>query len=590
MQIPAADPGAAAAAANALETKNENMERLKNVLVAAAFVFACVAYWVVPYKLATGPGGSFYTVGYQGDEYDYAQRLQPLIPGTTPANSINGIQDPGIVSQTYLEDLLRPALTALRIDVISFYWFWRAMLPVVLGVLLVLLARECFPRASGAQLPCAAAAAALPLFPCACDLLRAPESLQKWYPPLQGWFNRVPTNIEYVLSLLLAWLFIRFIARPRPGRGILLALASAATVYLRMYTALTWSPVIALGTVWLFISRRMRFTTGLWMLTALLLAMTPWWLTKHQNERSPAFEQYMARWFGSAPYCIHPLLVVYLSLALALLLAAWTAPRRFRPLLALSGLSMAMWPFAAGLLWFSRELMLYDRFGEFYWVALAAAGMLVLGGAAARFRRAFASKLILPLLGVSFAASAGLAWHNYNYDFLGDPESPYRNVAVDLIYCRAYRWIAEHTPPDALFLVDDGYDWSLVYRGKNELRGEAPDGTTMLSKADLFQIVARRKRIYNEHVMYGAMSDDTFVDLMILHRGTFGFPIDGPEYVRVLREFQPTHILWRKVPLNPMPAAPVPRGLGAQLKGLSKVIYEDNVCEVWELNLPQPGQ
>ena len=539
---------------------------------------------MVPYKLAFGTGGSFYTFGFQGDEYDYAQRLQPLLPGTTPLNSINGIQDPKLASPIYLEDALRPVLELLHIDVIGFFWVWRILFPVALLLLLMLLARECFPARAGIFVPAAAAAAALPLLACGIELLRAIPATAKFYAPIQGLLSRVPTNIEFILSALLALLFVRFITWPDYRRGIAVALISALSVYVRMYVALTWAPVIGAVTCWLYLKGRMRFSVGATMLLVLIAALIPWGLTAHTNSRSPVYGEFMIRCFGNWPYQISPLMMIYIVIAVLLFGGGLLTASRYRPLITLSALSMLAWPFASGLLSFSRELMLYDRFVEFYGIGLVLTAFLGLGAYAVA-SRCDARTLVLPLAAIALASSIVLGYQNYSYNYLAEPESPYRNVAVDQACVPAYTWIHDHVDPDALFLVDDGYDWSLVFEdGPKTLSGSAPDGTAMLSKGDLFQLVARRKRVYNEHVMYGAMSDDQFLKLMILHRGTFGFPIQFSVYDRALLDTWPTHIFWRKLPLNPVPPAPIPRGVGTQLRKFSYVIYEDATCEVWELN------
>ena len=67
-------------------------------LIAVASVATLAACWVIPWRLCLGPHGSFYTFGYVGDEYVYAQRIQSLITGASPLNPINGICDPIIIS------------------------------------------------------------------------------------------------------------------------------------------------------------------------------------------------------------------------------------------------------------------------------------------------------------------------------------------------------------------------------------------------------------------------------------------------------------------------------------------------------------
>jgi hypothetical protein len=111
-----------------------------------ALLTTLCAAWLPGLKLAFGPNASYYAFGYVGDEYVYAQRIQPLIAGTTATNPVNGICDSGVISPYYLEDLLRVVLTYSGIDVIALFWIWRGVFPVLLACGMVLLAGSCLKR------------------------------------------------------------------------------------------------------------------------------------------------------------------------------------------------------------------------------------------------------------------------------------------------------------------------------------------------------------------------------------------------------------------------------------------------------------
>jgi hypothetical protein len=62
------------------------------------------ATWVLPYRLLNDTGNSFYTFGFVGDEYFYAERIQPLVGGATAVNTVSGLAI-RTISPFYLENL-----------------------------------------------------------------------------------------------------------------------------------------------------------------------------------------------------------------------------------------------------------------------------------------------------------------------------------------------------------------------------------------------------------------------------------------------------------------------------------------------------
>src|SRR5262249_21227026 len=120
--------------------------RTIRILCVVALASAIASCWIVPWRLAFGPGGSYYTFGYLNDEYNYAQRIQPLLDGATATNPINGVCDSRIHSQFFLEDACRLFITLTGVNVVSFMWAWRLLSPLIIITFAFLLARECMPR------------------------------------------------------------------------------------------------------------------------------------------------------------------------------------------------------------------------------------------------------------------------------------------------------------------------------------------------------------------------------------------------------------------------------------------------------------
>jgi hypothetical protein len=563
------------------------------LLVAVAFAAALFSYWSIPLKLAFGPGGSYYTCCYIPDELYYIQRAEPLIAGTGATNTINGLRDPAVISPYYLEDLCRAFVSITGIHVITFVWAWRILFPLVMAMLLFLIARECLPRSSGTTLQFASAALTLVLIPCCYDLVTD-------YPVPQLFINRVFTNAEYPLSLLIALLTLRLLRRPTAWRGISLSLASAAATYFRIYLALAWCVPVILATLLLLLKRRLSLRNGCLMLGSLVVTLLPWVWINSIDKRSPAFEEMLLRTFEDTPYQIHPHTMLYLSIALLLVIAGKFVAGRFRLFCFSSALAMAAFPFVSGIFWFNAEIVLYDRFGAFYWIALSCAviaGIATLAASRALRRNATRRNTIIAAASsIGLCAAGGIAYHNYSFQYDVNSIKHVTNFTPktpgDSQFVAAYDWIRSNTPGDALFLNDDGYDWSLVglqrdASGNMIISEAAPDGTSMRGKSDLFQIVAHRRQVFSEILIGSALSTGDYFALLFLQRGTFGYPLDAATYKNLLKQFRPSYILWRKKPIYPtQQPAPVPRGYGAQLKAFCTTVYVDDACEVWKINYP----
>ncbi|MCY3020223.1 MAG: hypothetical protein NTW87_14490 [Planctomycetota bacterium] len=550
---------------------------LIRTLICLAFAGTLAAACIPGLRLAFGRHGSFYTFGFVGDEYFYAQRIQPLLAGTTAGNPVNGICDPTVVSEHYLEDACRGLLTVTGLDVIVVAWAWRVVFPLLLAGAMALLAGACLKRRRpwSAQLCWAAGAAAFALIYVGYDPVTS-------FPPLQGWLHRFPTNIEYVLSALTALAYVRFADAPDARRGAIVALAGALLLYLRPYVALPWGIALGSGMIYCLAARRMSWRVAFTTVGILLAAMTPWLLIHWCNSRSVVYRDLMERYYWARGYHVHILWPTYVGIAAVFVLASFLAQRRVRVFFWSCALAMAAVPFISGLFTFSQELLFYERFSPFFLVTLGAAGMLSLRAAAEGWRgkagwhttSRWAGALALGAL----VAGGVVAWRNATFDLLRYKLSQYPSVVRDLPHVPAYKWICENTPPDALFIVDDGFDWSRNTRfmedGHPYLVLWAPDGTDVLTVDDLFQLVARRRRIFTERLYVNTLSTDDLILLGYLQRGTFGLPVKEPLYYRALKKFRPTHVFWRRT-------APIPRGYGARLR--HRVVYTDDVCEVWEL-------
>ncbi|MCY3022358.1 MAG: hypothetical protein NTW87_25540 [Planctomycetota bacterium] len=544
-----------------------------------ALTAALAACWVIPYRLATTGARSFYACVFIGDEGFYAARVQPLLCGATATNPVNGVCDPKAVSMFFLEDLLRAVITCSGVDVVAFVWLWRYVFPVALLGLMVLLARAAIaPRRRPWSPPLRLAAAAAGFV-----LLYILHHLLIVFPPVQGWLNRFPTNTEFFLSAAVAWAFVYFSNAPGIKRGIILALASAAIVYLRPYAALGWGIAVPVAMIGLVLAKRMTVRVALATLAAVLLFLTPWIVIAAWNGQTPTQHELVMRYFRPPKhYYVNPYWTQCLPLGALFCLAALGIRRRHRLFLVSCGASIAILPFVTGFFYFAREL-LFHRFCVFYLVVLAVAGMLLVD----RFSQSWrgtkgwlaARRWTIGLSAGAAAAACYLAVANWNYDFAKYPEGPYAAVADELRYVPAYQWIREQTPETALFLFDDGSDWHDGRFGQK--------GTSMLAQGDLFQIVARRRRVFSERLLVNVLSNEDYTALRLLHRATFGMAYkDMNRVVAALQRFQPSHIFVRK-------ERSAQRGLLPRFKTASKVVYGDDVCEVWELHYdttPEAGQ
>ncbi|MFH0938752.1 MAG: hypothetical protein V1899_05680 [Planctomycetota bacterium] len=544
-----------------------------NWFIVAVFGFIIAAIWVIPYRLSSGPNG-YYTFGYFSDEYTYAHRIQTLIPDTTSTNPVNGICDPNVISPFFLEDACRAVITFLRMDVIYFFWIWRFAFPIILAGLLIFLTFQCLPRSHklwSQSLRFAVAAAALALLYCVYDLVTP-------FPPLQGWLHRIPTNIEYLLAILMASLYVRMLRAPSVSRGAMLAIACAATVYLRFYTAVPWALLIGSSLIFFVVVRAVPVRVAVVTAVVLLLALLPWFIALYTNNGSAVYAQMFERYYGQFSWRVHPKWLLYCSFASAFIAVSRLVLRPWRELLVIAGLTLVALIFLTGWLPMAKELINLERYGWFYLVMLVWAMMLCVAQWSAswhgRSGLQLANRTVLMLGVVSLIGAGILAFKNCRADLFACKFSPYPSVVADLKYLKAYNWIAQNTPANALFLVDSGYDWSQVPQG-NEQRA----WQKFIMQDDLF-LLARRRRIYHIRIYGNILSHVDYQALCELQYGTFGapvgYPLDQRAYIAALIRFTPSYVLWRKT-------APVPRNNGALLRDMAQVVYSDDICEIWKL-------
>jgi hypothetical protein len=537
------------------------------LLVFAAGLCAC---WIIPVRLAcTGPS-SYYTFGYVCDEYSYAQRIQPLLPGATRNNPVNGIGDHDAVSPYFLEDGVRTAITVLGIDPVAFIWIWRILMPCILAWTLWLLARACVPirkDGSSAMLSLALSTLAFPMLHVLYDLITPTL-------PLQGYINRFPTNIEYPLSIFTALVYVRFYIQRNIKSALLLALLGSAMLYLRPYAAIPWGITLAVGLLWPAIRRQVQWRK-VWIAGgSVAVLIVPLILVSLHNGRSLAYTETLQRYLSPQYYSVHPHWILYLSLAIALTAGSRLLQRRFRTIAITYALPLFILPFACGHTQFSRELA-YDRFAVFYLPALLCIAMLAAGRYAfmPRFRTGF-RQTTEKICGLGLVAALALTIENSLYKFESYPFGPFLAIKQELPCVTAYQWLSEHTPPDALILADDGFDWRVP---SNERQVAIVWQEVFLGHEDLFSIVSRRKRLYSSRLYGNILSNDDELKLRAIYLGTFGVKVNKDRFMAAFREFTPDYILWRK-------EAGVGRGYGADLRPICEVVHSDENCEIWKLD------
>jgi len=545
------------------------------LLIGASFILTLAACWIVPYRMAFGPSGSKYTCFYLPDEATYATRLQPLHQRSNANNTLNGVTDPNAISPLFLERLIRGIVTLFDVDIIKVFWAWRVLFPMAFAIACIVLARSALPR----RLPTwtlplylSAAAAAFVLLYLGDDLLMAGY-------PLRYSVSRIPTSIEVLFSLLLAWLFVRFLSDPKFSSGAPLVLGAVLLLYLRPYAAIPWGMMIAACMSMMVLRRTLTLRLALALLGVTILALLPLLLLARLNSSSSAYADMMQRTFYTPfPYSVHPRWLRFLIMAAGLWAFARFAEGRFRPFFHSAAIALAVLPFICGLFSFAAEMVTNDRFVGFYLSVGLAGGMLILarhssnwkGRAGYRRARRFA----FALQGVALLAAVWVARTSLVYE-INSPRSPYEYCVEEQRFLPAYQWTRQNTPPGALFLVDDGIDWSQMPLDDRFLKLFY---RRMLWNEDFFQVVARRRKVWSDKLQFDAISEQDLLSLYLLQQGTFGLAVPLERYRELFKRFDPSYILWHKnAPGNP----PRPRGRSGDLK--YAVVYSDAETEIWKI-------
>lgn len=542
--------------------------------------------WLIPWRMRFDPGGSYHTFGYIPDEIFYAQRLQPLIPGTTGANPLNGITDPAIVSQFFLEDACRTVISVTGIHVITFFWIFRIAFPLVFFCSMLLLSRSILVRRTKPWSYPLAFAMAVGCFSGIYffyDVLAEPL-------PFRVWIDRIPTCIEYVLSVLLAWAGVRWCSRLDAPSGVLVAAIAAVLMYLRPYLAVPWLMALTVLGVWLLATRRLKWRPALLVVGFGILALTPWQVVGMMNDHSPTHREWIARYFDwdRTAYRVHSYVVMYEIFALLIALSALKIKTSWRPLVVSCAISLSLIPFVCGIIKpVGREMLLGDRFGSFYLVVMSCALMLLLRGTIDTWRGrdswGQARRVVISASAAAACMAVFTGIRDMEFEFAIQPVGHYDSMVREQAFIPAYDWVREHTPAHALFVVDDGYDWINT--------PEDPAGLIRLlnrvcRRNDIFHLVARRRVLYTDWMVFSVISDQDLDELGTLQRGIFGCPVEMKKFLRALKRFRPGYVLWRKTPCEPVSheLAPIPRGLGVQLRKISDVVYSDSFCEIWKIH------
>jgi len=547
--------------------------------VIAACILAC---WVIPYRLATEPRGSYYTPTYIGDELYYAQKVQPLIPGTTPQNTVNGIHNPKLVSPWFIDDFVRILVGIAGVHVLTFIWAWRILFPLALCACLAALIHATLPARlrtwhTGLRLSALGATFAGLYF--LYDFVIP-------FPPLQGFINRFPTNLEYLLSVLIAAFYVQFLRRGTLRWALALGLTLAATCYIRPYLAIPWGPAVTLGVAALLWKREVAWKPVLLLYGSLAVAMIPFLLVVYTNKQQPDNLDIMGRFFPPRGFEVHFRWPLFLITAALVAFSTRYVEVRQRLFTLSTALVLASLPFVCSFFGVAHELLMYDRFGVYYLIVFFTAALLVLAKFQSHWRghagesHAARAALALKVAGVLFALVVGI--RNASFDFWNGAATT-RGIADESRYVPTYDWIRTNTPDDAIFLVDDGLDWT---KAPERIEDLMPLLRELSGREDLFPVVTRRRRVFSEVINRTMASNANLEMFATLQRGTFGYAVGKPQYLAALKALKPAYVLWRKTPVFQISTepAPIPRGYGTQLKSLSRVVYSDEFCEIWALN------
>jgi len=543
-----------------------------------ALAIFLAAHWIMPVRLLSQPQG-YFAPGYLADEHSYLQRMQPLIPGCTRSCPINGMSDPRITSLIFQDDILRAIISASGIHVITFFWIWRFAFIFVILAAMGLLAKVCFERTRAWARPSGLLLALL-----GTALLFGLYNIVLPGHPPQLFLNRVPTNMEFLTSTLLLCACIIFFRTPSNRAALMLAAAVALNLYLRPYVLPAWGVPVAALCAYVCYRDRLAFKAVAVFGIACALAMLPWLLVSALNADVPANKEWAARYFKKPEYALHPRWAFQLGAGVLLCAASavfLNGARRTLAFILASGFFAL--PFMTGYPGLANQLNVgEDRFGCYFLPVIVAVVFMSLSSAAERWRGKktpeAAFRMSLAALGVCLLITLQYAWIHWHYDVKSYPLGNYEGIAEDAELLPAYNWVREHAPKDALFIVDDAFNWDAIRREPllyDRFR------LAKYTSCEYFCVIAERRCTFSELMWFFPFTDAEVDEFYLLQRGTFGMECLLPTYGMVLKKIKPTHILWRK-------KSGVGRGMGEKLRTFATTIYSDPVCEIWKLDLAGP--
>lgn len=516
--------------------------------------------WIVPLRMALGKDNSYFAYALIEDEPRYADCIQPLLSGATRTNPTNGFGDNRYLSPFFLEDLLREVLSITGIHVITAYWLWRFIFPVLILISFYLLLKDALPANCKTLSPLQILVFAL--FSTA--ILYLEPLCFFHHSPVHGWLNRIPTNIEFLLSIHMAWHYCRFLQQSSVSRSAMLSVQFALLVYLRLYAAIPWAIVLGIAVVVKLARRQIPYASVLAAGVALVIALTPWVFVVVSNKALPIYTEIATRFFGQTRWRLHYYTEWYIGLAAVFILFALRARFEVRLTAVACGLTIAAIPFLCGFLPFGREVIAYDRFSSFYIVAF----LTVLTQRLAPFAEGNVQT-------TSWVASAGIIFAVVGLKFYGQMEykkeglTAYSKIAEDIPAVTAYQWIEKSTPGDALFVCGDVSSQKRRFTSVRDTINQSP--------LTLFSVIAKRRMLFNGRICVSPISDSELMECANLNVEVFGNSSKGDDLLSGLRSRGVTNILYRKS----QAASP---NLHPALHGFLEEVYSDEHCQIWRIN------
>jgi hypothetical protein len=542
------------------------------ILLAVAITASLASMWILPCRMIFGEYGTAYTFARLYDEVTYANEIQPLNPGTTATNPLNRFGDEQLISQHFMEDIIRQCLTVMGGNAIDFFWFWRFMFPLFLLLACAFLAYEALgleKRAWRGLIVLSAGVFGAAMMAC--------EPLLFWHAfPPEGWIERTPTNIEFLIAILFAALYLRALRAPTTWNWIRVACLLSLLVYVRLFCAFPWGVAAGCGALLLLIRRQMTVSTAMVTVAALGLCLTPWLVVHWQNSHLNVQAQLVRRVFQNTSFAVHYRWWLLWLFAALCGVGAWITTSRDRLFAGTTGLTLLVLPFTSIVVPFGIQLQCLDRFSTFYWPLTVTIALLLSAQWVRHWKgwRGWHSRrrCMTCCSAAAIVLSAVMAIRATTYDLLTTPWPVYRQLVKEGACLSTYNWIANNTSPKALFLVDDGQYWS---EEKVDLRPN-PLIDWAIGEHDLFSLIAHRQRVFNTRLLIYRITDEEFMSLGYLHCGTFGLPLMDNAYSTLLKRYRPDYVFWHKN--NPIFRKPSPI-----LLAMSEIVHSDENCEVWKL-------